>query len=116
MGMASSRSNPLPWGIPSNTSISTTSASSLAAIQWAVVAPTFPAPTIVTFLRILSLHRLNHAGRELAGLHLGGALHLPFEIVGYILLLNRRLHRILNQAGCLAPIQKTEHHDPGEHH
>src|SRR6266581_5641924 len=52
MGMASSRSSPLPWGTPSMMSMSTTSASSLEAIQWAAVAPTFPEPTMVTFLRM----------------------------------------------------------------
>src|ERR1700687_1674815 len=52
IGMASSRSKPLPCGTPSMISISTTSASSLAAIQWAAVAPTLPEPTIVTFLRM----------------------------------------------------------------
>src|SRR5260370_37277627 len=52
IGMASSRSSPLPCGTPSIMSMSTTSASSLAAIQWAAVAPTLPEPTIVTFLRM----------------------------------------------------------------
>src|SRR6202158_4937887 len=52
MGMASSRSSPLPCGTPSMISISTTPASSLPAIQWAAVAPTLPEPTIVTFLRM----------------------------------------------------------------
>ena len=53
MGMASSRSRPLPWGTPSMMSISTTSASSAAAIQCAAVAPTLPEPTTVTFLRMV---------------------------------------------------------------
>src|SRR3984885_11603205 len=52
MGMASSRSRPLPCGTPSMMSIRTTSASSFEAIQWAAVAPTFPEPTMVTFLRM----------------------------------------------------------------
>src|SRR5579863_6495186 len=51
--MASSRSSALPCGTPSTTSINTTSASSLEAIQWAAVAPTLPAPTIETFLRMI---------------------------------------------------------------
>src|SRR6185312_3908829 len=41
--------------MPSRTSIKTTLASSFEAIQCAVVAPTLPAPTIVTFLRMNSL-------------------------------------------------------------
>src|SRR5580700_8773412 len=52
MGMASSKSSPLPCGTPSMMSMRTTSASSLEAIQWAAVAPTFPEPTIVTFFRM----------------------------------------------------------------
>src|SRR5258708_13083369 len=52
MGMASSRSSPLPCGTPSMMSMRTTSASSLEAIQWAAVAPTLPEPTMVTFLRM----------------------------------------------------------------
>src|SRR6185503_10383728 len=55
MGMASSRSRPLPCGTPSMMSIRTTSASSFDAIQWAAVAPTFPDPTMLTFLRMISL-------------------------------------------------------------
>ena len=47
-------SSPLPCGSPSTTSTMTTSASSRSAIRWARVAPTLPAPTIVTFLRMLS--------------------------------------------------------------
>src|ERR1039458_6123216 len=58
--MACSRSSALPCGTPSMMSIRTTSASSLAAIQWAAVAPTFPAPTIETFLRISFLS--SHSG------------------------------------------------------
>src|ERR1700761_4473791 len=106
IGMASRRSSALPCGIPSATSIRTTSASSLAAIQCAAVAPTFPAPTIVTFLRMsllyvfalrfaagaCLLHVFNHSRREFAGLHLGCALHLALEVVGDELLLDGLLH------------------------
>src|ERR1035437_5017662 len=52
MGNACCRSGALPCGTPSTTSISTTSASSLAMIQCAAVDPTLPAPTMLTFLRI----------------------------------------------------------------
>src|ERR1700691_5873327 len=48
-------SNPLPCGTPSTTSTRTTSASSLSAIRKAQFAPTFPAPTTVTFFRKLLL-------------------------------------------------------------
>src|SRR5689334_21879336 len=53
MGMDSSKSRPLPWGTPSMMSMRTTSPNSAAAIQCAAVAPTFPDPTTVTFLRII---------------------------------------------------------------
>src|ERR1035437_6121206 len=53
MGMACSRSTPLPCGTPSMMSISTTSASSFDASQCAAVAPTLPEPTTVTFLRMM---------------------------------------------------------------
>src|ERR1035437_894499 len=52
MGSASCRSRALPCATPSTTSTSTTSASSLDAIQCAAVAPTLPAPTMLTFFRI----------------------------------------------------------------
>src|SRR5579871_3328028 len=44
-------SSPFPCGTPSTTSTRTTSASSLSAIRSAQFAPTFPAPTTVTFFR-----------------------------------------------------------------
>ena len=47
-------SRPLPCGMPSTMSMRTTSASSLSASRWARVAPTFPAPTTVTFLFMIS--------------------------------------------------------------
>src|ERR1700728_3411175 len=57
-GADSSISSPLPCGTPSTTSTRTTSANSFAAIFWAVLAPTLPAPTTVTFLRITLLDEL----------------------------------------------------------
>ena len=50
-GVASSRSRALPWGMPSTTSTSTTSPSSRTTAQWAAVAPTLPAPTMVILWR-----------------------------------------------------------------
>src|SRR5207244_908973 len=52
-GVASMMSRPLPWGMPSTMSISTTSASSRSAIRCASVAPTLPPPTTVTLRFIL---------------------------------------------------------------
>ena len=53
IGAAWKRSSALPAGIPSvaGMSSSTTSPSSAAAVQWAVVAPTLPAPMIEIFAR-----------------------------------------------------------------
>ncbi len=54
-GPASRRSSPLPCGTPSTTSTITTSASRVSAIRCTRVAPTWPAPTTVTFFRKLHL-------------------------------------------------------------
>src|SRR5271170_6281041 len=117
MGNASSKSRPLPWGTPSTTSTSTMSANSLAAIQWAAVAPTFPAPTMVTFFRIFLLtHVLNHPRGEFARLRLGGSRHLPLKIVGDVLLQDGVLERVLDQLGRLVPAQEFKHHHPREQH
>ncbi len=48
-------SSALPAGGPSKMSVSTTSASSMSTMRCAVVDPTNPPPTTVTFLRIPSL-------------------------------------------------------------
>src|SRR5215472_4885782 len=106
--MASSKSSPFPWGMPSRTSIRTTFASSLEEIQWAAVAPTLPAPTMVTFLRMKKSSRRNVSagGRALApvhhvindvcgkfaGFHLSRARHQPLEVIGDELLLNGCFH------------------------
>src|ERR1700730_6950167 len=105
IGIACSKSSALPCGMPSCTSIKTMSASSFAAIQWAAVAPTLPAPTILTFLRIVLLrsllkcrcrarllHALDHVCCEFACLHLRRAWHLPLEVISYLLVPDRLLH------------------------
>src|SRR5262245_15253590 len=61
MGVDSYRSSALPLGMSPTWGISTktTSPSSWAAAQWAAVAPTLPAPTMVIFgrlIRLCSLH------------------------------------------------------------
>src|ERR1700685_4387198 len=107
MGSASSKSRLLPWGTPSTTSTSTMSANSLPAIQWAAVAPTFPAPTMVTFFRIFLLtHVLDHSRGEFARLRLGGSGDLPLKIVGHMLLQNGLLERILDQPSRFLPAEK----------
>src|SRR5579875_24677 len=77
-------SSPLPWGTPSTTSTSTTSASSLAAIFCAVLAPTLPAPTTVTFLRIALSVRFPKRSIATAGSRFGKqrARLLRLEIAG----------------------------------
>src|ERR1700691_5126299 len=117
MGSASSKSRPFPWGTPSTTSTRTMSANSLAAIQWAEVAPTFPAPTMVTFFRIwLLTHVLDHSRGKFARLRLGGSRHMPLKIVGDIFLQDGLLERVLDQLGRLAPAQKLKHHHPRQQH
>src|SRR5882757_2355575 len=116
IGKASSKSRPLPCGTPSTTSTSTMSASSLAAIQCAAVAPTFPAPTMVTFFRIFLLtHVFDHSGRKFTGLRLGGSGHLPLKIVGYILLQNGLFEGAFDQLGRLFPAQELKQHHAREH-
>src|SRR5665213_1396347 len=120
--MASIKSSALPCGTPSTTSTKTISASSLAAIQCAVVAPTLPAPTIDTFFRIVlpyklvialganRIHVFDHARGEFAGADLGCTLHLPLEVIGDELLLDGPLQRRFDQPCCLAPSDKIEQH------
>ena len=55
IGAASQISRALPAGTPSRTSTITTSASSFSTMRKAVVAPTLPAPTTVTFFLMLPL-------------------------------------------------------------
>src|SRR5580700_10415311 len=110
IGMASSRSSPLPCGTPSMISIRTTSANSLAAIQCAAVAPTFPEPTTVTFLRISSFQRQkidqhNHKGHERFTKELQGqerVVLLPlctfvsFVVIAFLPLARRAEHRCIH--------------------
>src|SRR3989304_1540916 len=116
-GAAWHRSRALPWGMPSTMSTRTTSASSLAGIQWAQVAPTLPAPTMVTLLlRIMagSSHVIDDGAGELGALHLGRAGHLPGEVVGDALLLDGPGHAGGDPPGDVVPAQVLEHHHAGE--
>src|SRR5215218_1254962 len=94
--------------MPSTMSIRTTSQSSLSTSRCAAVAPTLPAPITVTFLRAIKcllgvrqpaavatagrslLHVLDDRVSELARPQFRSAVHLPLEVVGDALLLNRR--------------------------
>src|SRR5271169_5534197 len=127
MGVDSIMSSALPAGGPSRISVSTTSASSRSTIRCAVVDPTNPPPTTVTFFRMrafscigqneselrqerlpppplrflpcdcLRLHVLNDGARELRRTQLRRAFHHPFEVVRDPLLSNRALDRCFDQ-------------------
>src|SRR5579885_3041179 len=135
MGADSSMSTALPEGGPSRLSVSTTSASSRSTMRCAVVGPTNPPPTTVTFFRLilllletgcfrwvqsagdrLPLHVLDDRGGKCGCAHFCGAGHQPFQVVGYSLLLNRSRDAVLDQLCRFLPAQELEHHRSGEHH
>src|SRR5579875_762302 len=58
------------------------------------------------------LHVLDHAGGELAGLHLGCTLQHALEVVSHLLLLDGLLQRILDKLCRLMPAHEVEHHHP----
>src|SRR6266850_8328248 len=116
-------SRPLPCGMPSTMSMRATSHSSLSASRWASVAPTFPAPTTVTFLFISFLCALcassaasalnplevfDDGGRELRRLQHLRPLHLALEVVGHALLPDRSLQRRLDGVRGLPPAHVAE--------
>src|SRR2546422_5059163 len=121
-GVASMMSRPLPCGMPSMMSMRATSPSSRSARRCASVAPTFPAPTTVTFLfMFLSLRSsaasalnplkiFDDGGGEFRGLQHLGPLHLALEVVRHALLPDRSLERRLDAVRGLLPAQIAEHH------
>src|SRR4051812_25462374 len=108
-------SSPLPWGIPSTMSMSTTSLTSRSAKRWARDAPTLPPPTIVTF-RFMdpSSEVLDDRGGELGRLQDRGPFHLTLEVVGDALLADGLLERLLDGVRGLPPAQVAQHHAAGE--
>src|SRR5713101_7538768 len=121
-GKAWVRSSALPMGIFSITSTRTRSASSCEASQCAVVWPTIPAPTIVTFGRprisrlapVAALrHIVDYGRRKLAGLHFPCAVHQARQIVGDNLLPKGLLHGFGDPPGRFVPPEVLEHHHPG---
>src|SRR6185437_10396647 len=62
------------------------------------------------------LHVLNDRIAELRGLQLGRPFHLPGEIVGDLLLLNRLLEAGFDQLGGFRPAEIPEHHHAREDH
>src|SRR3989442_826132 len=122
-GRAWVRSSALPMGIFSITSTRTRSASSCDASQCAVVWPTIPAPTIVTFgrpriPRLVSVadlrHIVDHGRRKLAGLYFPRPVHQTRQVVGDNLLPKGLLHGLGDPFGRLVPPQVLEHHHPGQ--
>ena len=66
IGVASTMSRALPAGGPSRMSVRMTSASSMSTMRCAVVDPTKPEPTTVTFfllIRVFSVHRISLAAK-----------------------------------------------------
>src|SRR3989344_9125787 len=122
VGADSARSKPLPCGKPSMMSVNPTSQSSLSASRCAVVPPTIPAPTTVTFFRIdrLScrscrsgprLHVVDDGGGVLAGLDLLGAFHQALEVVGHRLLRDGLGNALLDELRRVFPAHELEHQD-----
>src|SRR5215468_2778620 len=122
-------SSALPAGGPSRISVSTTSPSSLSTIRCAVVDPTKPPPTTVTFFRLIfcllrsaaanrlvaalttyyrycSSHILNNRSRERARSQLRRSGHQPLQIVGHFLLLNGLRNSILDQVRRFVPSEE----------
>src|ERR1700753_2287538 len=102
-------SSALPAGGPSRISVNTTSASSMSTMRCAVVEPTNPPPTTVTFFRLIlisvnsvlsalnsfrffypanllrdghALHIFDDRGGECRRANFGSAGHQAFEIIG----------------------------------
>src|SRR6267142_2803863 len=124
IGPDSIMSSALPAGAPSKMSVKTTSATSLSTIRCAVVEPTNPPPTTVTFFRIPSLslsnpallprdglprHILDNCRSKCRGSHFGRAGHQPFQVVGHSFLLNRTRNAILDEFRGFSPSQKFKH-------
>src|SRR5438128_2670951 len=90
------------WAMASSGFV-TTSASSRSTMYWAAVAPTFPAPTTVTFDLAMCASRsrrseplpitnvVNDGGGELRALDFLRSLHQAGEVVGHRLLADGRL-------------------------
>src|ERR1700761_4500354 len=132
----SAMSSALPAGAPSRMSVSTTSARPASWMRCAVVDPTKPPPTTVTFFRITSpcrassrrrmvyeiatmmrrrgsaaeLHVFDDRAREFAGLEFGGAGEHALQVVGDLLLLNRLRDAFFDHHGHLFPAHEFEHH------
>src|SRR5256885_2338779 len=121
IGAVSIMSSAFPAGGPSKMSVNTTSASSMSAIRCAVVEPTNPPPTTVTFFRLIlfcpllcelcvsvakslfllrgrhALHVLNNRAGERRRAQLGRARHQSFQVVRNFFLLDGARDSVFNQ-------------------
>src|SRR6266436_5651666 len=100
IGPDSIMSSALPAGAPSKISVKTTSASSLSTIRCAVVEPTNPPPTTVTFFLLIPLLGSDNV----------------FLCESYASLRNGPRDAVLNQRGRFLPPQELKHHRAREHH
>src|SRR5438105_4339150 len=120
-----------PCGRPSTMSIITTwSARSFSAIRRAVLEPTFPAPTTVTFAihpnlsrpldagsTVSLFHELYHCVGDLGGAHRARIIAVGFHVVGDACPFGyHRGDRGLEPVGRLHLLQVLEHHYTGQHH
>src|SRR6267154_2040878 len=121
IGPDSIMSSALPAGGPSKMSVKTTSANSMSTIRCAVVDPTKPPPTTVTFFLLMPLlvsrnifvceacdwltpdgnapHILDDCRRKRGRAHFRRTRHQALEIVSNALLLNGSRDAIFNQRG-----------------
>src|ERR1700686_3583553 len=139
-------SSAFPPGGPSRISVSTTSASSRSTMRCAVVDPTNPPPTTVTFFRMNAfscmsqngsdirqeflplpsvrfllcdskrLHIFDDGAGKLRSAQLRRAFHHPFEVVGDAFLSNGAFDSCFDEFAHFVPAHKFKHHDAGEHH
>src|SRR5579859_1345810 len=140
IGVDSTISSALPAGGPSRISVSTTSASSRSTMRCAVVDPTNPPPTTVTFLRMSAfscfiqsecrkktagdspqfgqillgdcrrLHVFDDGAGKLRSAQLGRAFHQALQVVRNSLLADRSFDTQFDQLANLVPAHEFEHH------
>src|SRR5262249_155841 len=141
IGAVSIMSSAFPAGGPSKISVNTTSASSMSAILCAVVDPTNPPPTTVTFFRAISslfpflcelcpsvakslflppdrhpLDVLNNRPCKRRSPKLDCTWQQSFQVVRHFFLLNRAGNAVFNELRGFCPAQKLKHHRSAQHH
>src|SRR3974390_409713 len=128
-GPDSIMSSALPAGGPSRISVNTTSASSRSTIRCAVVEPTNPPPTTVTFFLLIGclslsvmpeiqkteLHIRDNSIGKCRSAQLGSSGHQSLQVIGDLFLLNGFGEACLTQFSRLAPTHEFEHHGTRQH-